>query len=64
MFGLHFVKPGLIGTDLGKFYSDLFYKRQTSDYDDFAEMTKEDVMDFLTPAHRLIGKIEEILNEE
>ena len=29
MFGLHFIKSGLIDKELGKFYTDIFDKRQT-----------------------------------
>lgn len=32
MFGLYFVQTGLISRELGKFYADLFDKRQTGDY--------------------------------
>jgi uncharacterized protein (UPF0332 family) len=64
MFGLHFVKPGLIDRDLGKYYSDIFDMRQTGDYDDFVEYTKEDVIDLIAPAKLLINKIEELINQE
>ena len=35
MFGLHYVKPGLIDKNLAKFFTDLYDLRQTWDYDDF-----------------------------
>ena len=63
MFGLHFIKTNIIEKDLGKFYTDLFDKRQTGDYDDFIDFKKEDVLDLLEPADRLITKIEELLKE-
>ncbi len=63
MFGLHFIKPGLIDNKLGKFYSDLFDKRQMCDYDDFTDITREDVMDLIVPAKELIKKIEDILKK-
>src|SRR5438045_3227305 len=31
MFGLHLIQTGKISRDLGKFYADLFDKRQTGD---------------------------------
>jgi uncharacterized protein (UPF0332 family) len=37
MFGLHFIKTGLIAGDCGKFYSEIFDMRLSGDYDDFAE---------------------------
>jgi uncharacterized protein (UPF0332 family)/predicted nucleotidyltransferase len=61
MFGLHFVKTGLIQKELGKFYSDIFDKRQTGDYDDFIELNQEDVIGFVEPARRLVAEIEIIL---
>jgi uncharacterized protein (UPF0332 family) len=61
MFGLHFVKPGLIDRELGKFYSDIFDKRQTGDYDDFVNFTKEEVVSMIAPAQELIGSIERLL---
>jgi uncharacterized protein (UPF0332 family) len=42
-FGLHFIKTGKIEKKWGKFYSDIFDKRQTGDYDDFIVFTKEEV---------------------
>lgn len=61
MFGLHFIKTGLIPKESGKFYTDIFDKRQTGDYDDFVEMGKEDVIGLLEPAKRLVTEIENLL---
>ncbi len=61
MFGLHFIKTGKISKELGKFYSDIFDKRQTSDYEDFIDYTKEDVIDLVPSAKELITKIENML---
>lgn len=61
MFGLHFIKTGIISKDLGKFYTDIFDMRQTGDYDDFVDFTKEDVIEAITPAKELITKIEALL---
>ena len=64
MFGMHFIKPGKIEKDLGKFYSDIFDKRQTGDYEDFVEFEKEDVIELLIPTKQLVDIINQILNEE
>jgi len=61
MFGLNFIKTGGISKELGKFYSDIFDKRQTSDYEDFTDYSKEDVMGLIAPANELITKIENML---
>ena len=64
MFGMHFIKPGKIEKDLGKFYSDIFDKRQTGDYEDFVEFEKEDVIELLIPTKQLVDIINQILNEK
>ena len=61
MFGLHFIKTGIIDKELGKFFSDVFDMRQTGDYEDFIDFGKEDVMDLIEPANNLINKIESLL---
>lgn len=63
MLGLHIIKQGLISEDLGKFYSDLSDKRQTSDYDDFVQITKDDVYDMYPIAKELITQIDKLLND-
>ncbi len=62
MFGLHFIKTNMIQRDLGKFYSRLFDLRQTGDYDDFIDFSKDQVLDLLQPAEKLITEIESILS--
>ena len=42
MFGLHFIKTGIINQETGKFYSDIFDMRQTGDYDDLISFSKDD----------------------
>ncbi len=62
MFGLHFVKTGIVDSSLGKFFSDIYDMRQTGDYDDFIVFGKDDVLDSMEPANRLISSIERLLN--
>lgn len=64
MFGLHFVKEGIVDKDLGKFFSDIFDLRQSSDYDDYVTYSKEDVIDLVEPATDLINNIEQLLSKE
>ena len=61
MFGMHFIKTGIIDNYLGKFFSDIFDKRQTGDYDDFIEYNKNDIVELIEPARQLIEKAESIL---
>jgi len=64
MFGLHFIKEGLIPKDLGKFYSDIFDMRQTGDYEDYLDFTEEDVLDLQEPSYKLVETINVILQQE
>ena len=43
MFGQHFIQTGVISKELGKYYSTLFEKRITGDYDDFIDVDKDTV---------------------
>ena len=61
MFGLHFIKTGIIQKELGKFYSDIFDKLQTGDYDDFVDFSKDEVIEMISPAQQLIDEIEKLI---
>lgn len=61
MFGLHFVKPGLIHKELGEYYSAIFDMRQTGDYEDFMDFSEGDVIKLVRPASELILTIEKML---
>jgi len=61
MFGLHFIKNGIIEKDIGKFYSRIFDLRQTGDYEDFIDFSMEQVIELLEPAEKFISHIESIL---
>jgi uncharacterized protein (UPF0332 family) len=64
MFGLHFIKTGIVNSDSGKFYTDIFNMRHKGDYDDFIEFKKEDVLDLLISDKNLFLSIESILLKE
>ncbi len=63
MFGLHFIKTEIIDQELGKFYSSLFNKRQTGDYEDFLDHNQENVEALIEPAQSLIDTIETLLTK-
>ncbi len=63
MFGLHFIKAELISKDLGKFYSEIFDKRLTGDYDDFIDYSEEDIIELYDPAKELILTIDSLLDK-
>lgn len=64
LFGLHFVKEGLIAREYGKFYSDLFDLRQSGDYDDYTEFSRETLQDLLPDAEKFLEIIENILKNK
>ena len=57
MFGLHYVKTGLISKDLAKYYTDLFDRRQTGDYDDFVLYNEETVLSLYKQAKGFIDRM-------
>ena len=64
MFGLHIIKTGLIEKELGRFFSDIFDKRLTGDYDDFIDYERDDVVGLIIPAKRLITEIEKLIKDK
>jgi len=62
--GLHFVTKGLISLEQGKFYSNLFYLRQSGDYDDWFDIKETDVLPRLDPAKNFIETIERLIREK
>lgn len=57
LFGLHFVKTGIVEIADGKLYHRLFSMRLTGDYDDTYGLTSDDVLPLLEPASALIDKV-------
>lgn len=63
MFGLHFVHTGLVPKEDGRFFSDLYDRRQTGDYDDFVLYEEEMVVDLFNKAKNFIERIVELTKE-
>jgi len=57
LFGLHFVKTGIISQERGKLYHNLFTMRLTGDYDDTYGLTENDVLPYMEPAKQLIQEV-------
>ena len=55
--GKHVVITGLLSSEQGRFYSRLFSKRSTGDYDDFVNHTLATVDDLLPQAERFINTL-------
>ena len=59
--GLNFVLTGKISEEQGRFYSRLFSKRTTGDYDDFINHTLETVDELYPQAQAFVNTIAELL---
>ena len=57
LFGLHFVKTGIVSSDIGRLYHSLFTMRQTGDYDDTYGLTEQDVLPYVEPTGQLIEEV-------
>lgn len=63
LFGLHFVKTGIVSTEMGKFFSELFELRQTGDYDDWKVVSEKDVIPLVPTAQVFLDTIEKIIKD-
>jgi uncharacterized protein (UPF0332 family) len=63
MFGLHFVQTGLVSKEDGRFFSDLYDRKQTGDYDDFVLYDEETVLKLYNQADGFIKRMIELLNQ-
>ena len=59
--GLHFIVPGRISRELGKYFSQIFEARHSSDYDDFIATTFEDVDEYYPKACAFIEACETLI---
>lgn len=63
LLGMHFVATGKLTREQGRSFSLLFERRHTSDYDDFAYSSEQDVTDLLPRASEFIDAIGNLLQE-
>ena len=61
LFGLHFVKTGIISHEMGKFYSELYELRQTGDYDDWKELTESDILPLIPKVEQFLSIVENLI---
>lgn len=60
--GLHFIKTGLIPSNLGQFYSDILRLREDTDYDDNTDAQLSLVKELAILANQFVDKSQSILN--
>jgi len=63
LFLKEFVNKGKVRRNYGRFYSEMFKRRQTSDYKDLVELMKEDVKEWLEKAEEFVNEIEKIISK-
>ena len=61
LFGLHFVSTGMVSKNQGKFYSKMYELRQSGDYDDWKELSEEDIMPLVEPVKDFIHTINNLI---
>lgn len=61
MFGLHFVQTGIVSKEYGKFFSDLFDRRHTGDYDDLITFDKETVSSLFSTGSEFVKEISDLI---
>jgi len=60
--GKHFIQTGLIPKESGRFFTALYNKMQTSDYDDFIDFNLEVVEELKSSAGEFISEIDKVIN--
>lgn len=61
--GQHFVITGKLSPELGRFYSRIFTKRSTGDYDDFISHDLDTVDNLYPKAQLFVSTIEQMVKE-
>jgi len=60
LFNQHWIKPGKITKDKGRFYNNLFESRQEGDYIDFVRYDQETVEPWIAQTEEFIQLIEQL----
>lgn len=63
MFGLHFIKTGVLPRHLSSIYSTLFKRRLSGDYDDMFDNTLESVTEIYPKAQEFIITVKEKVDQ-
>jgi uncharacterized protein (UPF0332 family) len=64
LFGLHFVKTGLVSKERGAFFRRLFELRQNGDYDVFVSFSDADILPLLEPTRSFLAEIERLIHTD
>ena len=58
---LHYVKTGILSFDDGALLSQMFSLRQSSDYEDFKQVTKEQLEELTPQVRELVEKLKNLI---
>jgi uncharacterized protein (UPF0332 family) len=61
IFNRDYIKTEILPTHFGKFYSNLFSKRQESDYQEMKKFTKEEIEPLISKAEEFIQTIKSLV---
>lgn len=64
MFQEHFVRTGVISTDVARALPRAFEKRQTSDYGDFSEPSSDEVLSLREQVLTFVRACEKVVGED
>lgn len=64
LFNEHFVRPGVVSSEAGRFFSSMFDFRQKSDYGDFAVFEEPKVRSWIGQTEAVLKEIETILSAD
>jgi uncharacterized protein (UPF0332 family) len=64
MIGMHFVATGRLSRELGRCFYMLFERRHSSDYDDFAYSSEEEIDELIPKAKAFIEAVGNLLNKQ
>ena len=62
VFGLHYIKTGVLPEDFGRLYNQLQTMREESDYNCAFEADPEELENRIEPARKMIETIEKMVN--
>ena len=62
VFGLHYIKTGVLPEDFGRLYNQLQTMREESDYNCAFEADQEELENRIEPARKMIETIEKMVN--
>ena len=60
--GLHFIKTGIVEDRLGAFLTRMEQLREKGDYNCLFDVTKDELLTFVEPAHELVNRIRQLIN--